>query len=131
MVMIPHSATELVKLQGKMSNPPKENKTENVLKISLMKSEIKPSEEGATYCVKSLNLLEGEKLICLPTPNKITGSVWEVLCFQPMYGKQLMPCWPSPMLLLFIAKFKDPDKKISAPTPKSELGEDGEFKYPL
>lgn len=55
MVMIPHSATELYNLQEKISNCPKEN-TGNVLKISLMGSEIKLSEEGATYYVKSLNL---------------------------------------------------------------------------
>lgn len=61
--------------QGKISNHPKENKTENVLKMSLMGSEIKFSEEGVTYCGKSLDLLEGEELIPLPTPTcgKITG----------------------------------------------------------
>lgn len=104
-----------------------------LLNISVMGSEIKLSEEGATYCVKSLNLLEGEDLIPLPTStcDKITGRVWEPVGFQPVLVKQLVPCQPSPMLLLFIAKFKDwdCDKKLSAPTPKSELGDGGEFKY--
>lgn len=132
-VMISHSTTDFVNLQGKISNFPKENNTETVLKISVMGSERKLSEEGATYCVKSLNLLEGEDLIPLPTStcDKITGRVWEPVGFQPVLVKQLVPCQPSAMLLLFIAKFKnwDWDKKLSAPTPKSELGEGGEFKY--
>lgn len=120
--MISHSAIELVNLQGKISNRPKENKTDNVLKISLMRSEIKLSEEGATYYVKSLNFVGGDKLIPLPTPTcKITGKIWETVGFQPMHRKHMVPCWPSPALLLFIAKCKDEDwdKKLSVPTPKS------------
>lgn len=54
MVMLSYSATELVNLQGKISNRPKENKTNNIQKNSLMGSEIKLSEKGATCYVKSL-----------------------------------------------------------------------------
>lgn len=70
MVMISHSATELVMQQEKRSNHPKENEIENVLKISLMRgNETKLSKEkaygkepwslawGTTFCVKSLDLL--------------------------------------------------------------------------
>lgn len=39
--MISHSTTDFVNLQGKISNFPKENNTETVLKISVMGSEIK------------------------------------------------------------------------------------------
>lgn len=119
------SATELFNLQGQVSNHPKEDKTGNVLKISLMGSEIKLSEEGATYYVKSLNLLEGEKPIPLPTPTcKITGRAWDAVGIQPIHGKHMMPRWPFPVLLLFIIKFRDQDwdKKLPAPAPKSGGG---------
>lgn len=54
-------------------------------------------------------MLEREELIPLPTPTcgKITVRVWETVGFQRVHGKQLVPYWPFPMQLLFIAKFKD------------------------
>lgn len=49
-----------------------------------------------------------------------------------MPKKELIPCWPSPKLLLLIPKFKDQarDQKLSEPPPKGELWLGGKFEYP-
>lgn len=47
-----------------------------------------------TCCVKSLDPLEGEEPLSIPTPKcaKITGRVGEAAGLQAMHEKQLMPC---------------------------------------
>lgn len=147
MVIVSRPATKLTKLQGRISNQPKGNKTETLLKTLLLwGNEIKLFEKkahgkelfsfnyDAYCCIKGLNLWEGEELIPLPTPtcNKNTASVWEMASFQTVPEKELIPFRPSFRLLLFIPKFKDhdKDKKLSEPLPKGELGVGDKFEYP-
>lgn len=83
MVIVSHPATKLTKLQGRISNQPKGNKTETLLKTLLLwGNEIKLFEKkahgkelfsfnyDAYCCIKGLNLWEGEELIPLPTPTR-------------------------------------------------------------
>ncbi|KAK4814008.1 hypothetical protein QYF61_004638 [Mycteria americana] len=120
---IPHSATELAKLQDRYSRLPRETETEYVWRVSLTgEDRIKLSEEEAqgywgpgvfltvpdtqapwslTQRAGGLDPLERGDLVTIPTPglDQSTESVQKAACLQLLHDRHLTPHQPSPMLL--------------------------------